>query len=97
MTDLIGEMYGERAVQAPFGLIVSRRQSINGLDRTMVGGTVLSKMVETDHWYRWRGSVILIPTHIDRMAGKQRLETIDRLMVNCLAVDEVWKSVWRLK
>lgn len=94
MSDLVGEMYGERAIQAPFSFIVSRRTSLENVHRSMVGGVILSEMVSTNHWYRWKGDVILIPKEICRLKPPQFLGTIDRLMINYLSIDECWKKIW---
>lgn len=99
MTDLLGEMYGERAVQAEFATIVCRRSPVEGVARAMIGGVVLAGIGD-EGWQRWRGTMILIPSSIDKPREKNASAyPINRMMVDFLNHDleceTYWKAEWR--
>lgn len=89
----VGEIWGERAIQAPFGLIVATYAD----GRSMVGGTILAPMAESQTWERWKGTAILIPQSIELPALKQmRAARMDQMMCTYLGADtEFWKKKWR--
>ena len=102
-TDLVGEMYGERAIQAPFGLVLTRAPAANGIPRAMIGGVIFTDC-GTDHWERWCGTAILIPQSIDK-TRKACSWNVQQLMTSGLQLDPTeeemkfkesfWKKVWR--
>jgi hypothetical protein len=85
---LIGQMYGEHAVQASFMAITA--SYANG--RSVIGGTVLSSFCTTDKWERWQGTIILIPdkTEVLRRPSLRRLE---QMMMTEMLVDELWRKI----
>lgn len=103
MNDLIGEMYGERAIQAPFSAIVCRKEQVDGIKRAMIGGIVLAN-IGNDNWQRWRGTMILIPRMIDN-ERKPTGAQLNQMMINWLnhetlekdmkSKDSFWKPEWR--
>ena len=101
--DSLGAMWGERAVHALCGLAVTATDEVNGIKRTMIGGTVFGGFGAT-HWERWRGTIILIPKMIDvstHCAGWQIQDLMMHGINRDLTDDEmkdqnaIWKPVWR--
>ena len=103
MTDIIGEMYGERAVNAPFAFVISNNNR-NGLKSTKLGGVILADMDAPTSWVRWRGTAIIIPTAID-IPRNPCGHRIDQMLAGPLGQDQTedeindpesfWKPVWR--
>lgn len=102
--DPIGEMYGPRAVQAPFMMITCKQNQVHGINRTMIGGLILSDMCTTQAWERWRGIMILIPERVDVPLNKKETGTIEHMMLNWLNhPDDVhdkdhqyWRQTWKI-
>lgn len=102
MNDLIGEMYGERAVSAPFAFIIGSNNKNN--TSTKLAGVILANMDAPKQWVRWRGTAILIPSMIDIVRRSSAMR-IDQMMTGPLSSDMTeddindpeafWKPVWR--
>jgi len=99
ISDPLGEIYGERAIQAPCFAITSQRNQGN-TKRTLFGGIILSEMCTTQQWERWRGTMIFIPERIDvvRVADYSR---IDQMITNFLSLPDddtnktsYWRKLW---
>lgn len=94
----LGDMYGERAVQAPFGVVAA---SYDGVSR--VAGTLLAPMCKSDTWERWRGTMILIPRLIEVANLKEmknaRLETmcLEYLGMDNYEEHVFWRKQWPKK
>lgn len=101
--NILGEMYGERAIYAPFALIAAKTSQVGSFQRTMIGGVVIDGF-GGDNWERWRGTMILIPNMIDKMRKKTSDSTINQMMTTYLGIetedtgqesDSFWKSDWK--
>ncbi|HWY35359.1 MAG TPA: hypothetical protein VNX68_11990 [Nitrosopumilaceae archaeon] len=98
--DLIGEMHGDRAVQAPCSFVMARRNQ-GDIVRTFIGGIILADMCSTENWERWHGTAILIPSRIEKQiyVGHER---IDMMVVRYLGLPlanekespQYWQKIW---
>lgn len=99
--DPIGEMYGDRAVQARCSFVMAKRDSREGISRTMFGGIILTDLCSTNIWERWHGTAILIPSLIERQIHEGH-ERIDMMMVQWLGLPladkeedhQYWQKIW---
>lgn len=99
----LGEMWGDRAVQALCGFVACKAETRDGIRRTMVGGVIFDSF-GGEQWERWRGTVILIPKFIDVTRdpcaweiGELMREGINRDVTEQKMTDpnSFWKPKWR--
>jgi hypothetical protein len=93
---VLGELWGDRAVQAPFGAIACSRDD----GRSTIAGTILSPMCKSNTWERWRGTMILIPNLIEIANLKEmRVQRLDQMLCTFLGQDndeerKFWRKTW---
>lgn len=93
---VLGELYGERAVQGPC-IIIAGQTDHNGIQRTKFGGIVIAGMCDSMTWERWKGTAIFIPQSIE-VPVHPGAERIDQMMLGPMSYDndiEYWREVWR--
>lgn len=98
--NLLGESFGDRAVCAPFAAVVTGTAAVDGIKRAMFGGVVLAD-IGTEHWQRWRGTLIFMPRIIDKTRRTEN-GTLQQLMLGRLndmskERDSFWVPTWRAK
>lgn len=98
--NLLGDMYGDRAVCAPCGMVMTGTAAVDGVKRAMFGGVVLAD-VGTDGWQRWRGTMIFVPRMIEKTRRKES-RTLQQMMLGHLndsfgGTNSFWQSVWKAK
>lgn len=98
----MGDLYGERAVQAPFVAIACRQPEVGGFRRTLIGGILLEEMCTSDGWERCRGSMIIIPSRVEvetKLSG-HRFESMVLSYLNMPddsdSDNPVWRETWNV-
>ena len=93
MTDILAEMYGERAFQGQARLYITAAVPVDGVERIIIGGTVLTPALKgLKQWQRQRGRLIFMPTIIDETDEGDTYDIADMMS------DEGrlhWKELWR--
>jgi hypothetical protein len=110
MSNVLDGMISQGSVQADATMVMCRKSTVHGIDRTMLGGLILHGMniPETEKgWMRWRGSVILIPEVIERNRDPSAYR-MDQMITGLLNVeldnnyaerakktaDSFWQPTW---
>lgn len=103
--NVLGGMWGDHAVQAPFCLAVTKGDPEEGIARAMVGGVILADIGD-EQWQRWRGTAILLPRMIDKTRRKTSMR-IDQILADYigremseyekLPRDSFWVPTWRIR